>query len=149
MSEKLRWVLDVVSSDDYLRDHVHYIANYDERLAYALSVGSNIAINTPIVGLEACGTSWEKDIANLNLLVSTHDGGVADAPTDSYLSISGLDETEELEALYLRMGEAAEAWMNDYDLEYWISRELAAYLPVISGARMLNDYLDYLFPDRN
>lgn len=141
-------VLNKVATDDYLREHVHYIANYDERLAYALSVGSNVAINVPIVGLEACGTSWEKDIANWNLLVSTHDGGVADAPTDSYLSVSGEDENAELYDLYHRMSEAAAAWANDFDLEYWVRQQLAAYLPVISGARMLHDYLDYLLPEK-
>ena len=35
---------------------------------------------------------------------------------------------------------------NDFDLEFIIKQQLSAYLPVISGARMLKDYLDYLFP---
>ena len=146
MSGKLRHVLKLIESDSYLRSHVHYIANYDEELAYGLSVGSNVAINLPIVGLEACGTSWMKDIANFNLLISTHDGGVADASINSYLNVSGTDESEELEMLYQRMEEAMSAWDNDFDLEFLQKKQLAAYLPVISGARMLNDYLDYLFP---
>ena len=146
MSAKLGHILEVVARDDYLKDHVHYLADYDEKLAYGLSVGANVAINLPIVGLEACGTSWMKDVANLNLLISTHDGGVADAPISSYLNVTGLDEDEELEVLYQRMEEAAMAWSNDFDLEFLTKRQLSAYLPTISGARMLNDYLDYLFP---
>lgn len=146
MSSKLKNILEVVARDDYLKDHVHYLADYDEKLAYGLSVGANVAINLPIVGLEACGTSWMKDVANLNLLISTHDGGVADAPISSYLNVTGLDEDEELEVLYQRMEEAAMAWSNDFDLEFLTKRQLSAYLPTISGARMLNDYLDYLFP---
>jgi len=129
----------------FLRTHVHYLPDYDEELAYALSVGSNISINTPIVGLEACGTSWMKDIGNFCLLISTHDGGVADCSQDSYLSISGKSEKEEIESLYLRMDEAASAWKNDFDLEYWIRTELSNYLPIISGTRMMKDYLEYLF----
>ena len=43
------------------------------------------------------------------------------------------DEAEEATNLYRQMVVAAEAWKNDFDLEYWIHRELAAYLPIISG----------------
>ena len=35
---------------------------------------------------------------------------------------------------------------NDFDLEYMTRKQLTAFLPVISGARMLQDYIDYLFP---
>ena len=146
MATKLHHLLETVHHDDYLRTHVHYIADYDEKLAFALSVGSNAAINIPIVGLEACGTSWEKDIANLNLLISTHDGGVADASKNAYLNVSGNDQSEELLELYSRMNEAIQIWDNDFDLEFLIKKQLIAYLPVISGARMMKDYLDYLFP---
>lgn len=146
MSKKLYDVLNTVDKDDYLRDHVHYIADYDEKLAYALSVGSNAAINIPIVGLEACGTSWMKDIGNLNTLISTHDGGVADASVNSYFNVTGMDESEELDMLYQRMEEAIATWENDFDLEFVTRRQLEAFLPVISGARMMHDYLDFLFP---
>lgn len=146
MYGKLQHLLGLVEHDSYLKEHVHYLADYDELLAYGLSVGSNTAINVPIVGLEACGTSWMKDIANMNLLISTHDGGVADASINSYLNVSGSSEDEELDMLYQRMEEAIAAWSNDFDLEYLIRRQLAAYLPVISGARMMQEYLDYLFP---
>ena len=145
MSAKLAWVLDTVENDEYLREHVFYIPDYDERLAYALSAGGNAAINIPIVGLEACGTSWMKDMANLDFLISTHDGGVADGPQSAYLNVSGSDENEELAALYRRMEEALEAYDNDFDLEYLLKQQLAAFLPVISGTRMLRDYIDYLF----
>ena len=146
MMAKLQKVLHIVDKDDYLREHVHYIADYDEKLAYGLSCGSNAAINVPIVGLEACGTSWMKDIANFNVLISTHDGGVADGSINAYLNVSGENEDGELSSLYERMEEAILAWQNDFDLEYMMRRQLIAFLPVISGARMLKDYLDFLFP---
>ena len=146
MSGKLKRLLEAVSTDAYLAEHVHYIPDYDEKLAYALSVGSNVAINVPIVGLEACGTSWMKDVANWGLLISTHDGGVADGSINAYLNVSGNDETAEVDMLYQRMEEAIQAWQNDFDLEMLIRQQLATFLPVISGARMLRDYLDYLFP---
>lgn len=146
MSGKLKNLLEAVAGDDYLREHVHYIADYDEKLAFGLSCGCNAAINIPVVGLEACGTSWMKDIANLNLLISTHDGGVADGSSKAYLNVSGVNEDEELDALYRRMSEAVAIWENDFDLEFEIKTELAEFLPTISGARMMQDYLDYLFP---
>lgn len=147
MAKILTEILEVVNADDFLREHVHYIADYDEKLAYALSVGSNVAINVPIVGLEACGTSWEKDVGNLNLLISTHDGGVADGSTSDYLSVRGMGEDEEALELYRRMEEAGEAWQNGEKLSSLIQKQLSGFLPVISGARMLKDYLDYLLPE--
>ena len=146
MMNKLAHILEIVQSDEYLRTHVHYYADYDEELAYGLSCGSNVAINVPIVGLEACGTSWMKDVANLNLLISTHDGGVADGSINDYLNVSGTDEAAELDSLYQRMEEAIAIWNNDFDLEFTIRKQLRAFLPVVSGSRMLQDYLDYLFP---
>ena len=145
MMSRLNDVLDIISHDEYLKDHVHYIPDYDEELARALSVGSNVSVNIPIVGLEACGTSWMKDVGNLCLLVSTHDGGVADGPRDSYLSVEGNTEAEELASIYEKMEDAASAWENDFELEFWTKKQLSAFLPVISGTRMLKDYFDYLF----
>jgi starch phosphorylase len=146
MLRKLNHILEVVRKDDYLRDHVHYLYDYDEKLAYGLSVGSNVAINIPIVGLEACGTSWMKDVANMNILISTHDGGVADASNKSYLNVSGVDDHEELNNLLQRMEESIAIWSSDFDLEYMIKLQLTNFLPIISGTRMMKDYLDYLFP---
>lgn len=146
MIHKLYALLSKIDQDDYLRTHVHYLSDYDEELAYGLSCGSNTSINIPIVGLEACGTSWMKDVANFDILISTHDGGVADASINSYLNVSGNDESEELDMLYQRMEESISIWENDYDLEYTIKTQLKNFLPVISGARMMKDYLDYLFP---
>lgn len=143
----LNEILSAVAKDEFLASHVHYLANYDEKLAYALSVGCNIAINVPIVGLEACGTSWEKDVANMNLLISTHDGGVADGSASAYLNVHGLGEDEEIGELYRRMEEALSVWESGFDLELLVQKQLAEFLPVISGSRMLSDYLNYLLPE--
>ena len=145
MFKKLMDLLKLIDSDPILRERVHYLPDYDEELGYALSLGANASINTPIVGLEACGTSWMKDIANMGLLISTHDGGVADCSADNYVTIDGKNESQEVAELYRQMEVAAKAWRNDFDLEYWIHKELAAYLDVISGTRMMRDYLNFLF----
>ncbi len=145
MADKLKKLLATVDSHPVLKKRVHYLPDYDEELGRALSVGANVSINTPIVGLEACGTSWMKDIINLGILISTHDGGVADCPSDAYLCVKGDNEAQEVESLYQRMEEAAKAWRSDFDLEAIVKTELKNYVPVISGSRMLRDYLDYLF----
>lgn len=144
MAEKLRWILEAVGTDDYLRDHVHYLADYDERLAYGLSVGCNIAINIPKVGLEACGTSWMKDVANLNFLVSTHDGGVADVQSKYYFPVHGENYEAERDSLYYWMENALKCWEKDFDLEFRMGMQLYGMLPVISGERMMREYLDFV-----
>ena len=145
MFGKLMNTLQLIDRHPILRERVHYLPDYDEDLGLGLSLGANSSINTPIVGLEACGTSWMKDIANLGLLISTHDGGVADMPSDNYLTIDGKTEAIETENLYKQMEVAARAWRNDEELEYWVRKELKAYLDICSGTRMMRDYLNYLF----
>ncbi|MBP5656043.1 alpha-glucan family phosphorylase [Candidatus Saccharibacteria bacterium] len=145
MFGKLMNTLHLIDSHPVLRERVHYLPDYDEELGLGLSLGANSSINTPIVGLEACGTSWMKDIANMGLLISTHDGGVADMPSDNYLTVDGKTEEQETENLYKQMEVAAKTWRYDEELELWIRKELLAYLDICSGTRMMRDYLNYLF----
>ena len=145
MAGRLSELLKKIEHHPVLKKRVFYFPDYNESLSYALSTASNISINIPIVGLEACGTSWMKDIINQNILISTADGGVADCSSDNYYHVSGRIEEDEIASLYQRLEEAAMAWQNDFELEYIIKKELSAYLPVISGSRMLKDYLDYIF----
>ena len=148
MYQRLIDVLKLIDNDPVLRERVHYIQDYDEELGRALAVGSDIAINVPMIGLEACGTSWEKDIANLKLLISTSDGGVADVKPIACLEVTGHNYEDEVKSLYVNMYKAATIIGNDTMLLHHIHRQLSAYLPIISGARMLKDYLKFLFPKR-
>ncbi len=145
MTKKLSDLLAIINNHPILKKRVFYFADYDEKLSYALSVGSNISINVPKVGLEACGTSWMKDVANLGVLISTADGGVADCANNNYYCVKGQVEEDEISSLYQCLKEALASWNNDFELEYMIKRELQNFLPIISGARMLKDYLNYLF----
>lgn len=149
MYQRLLEILRMVDGDVVLRQRVHYIQDYDEEVGRALAVGSDIAINVPIIGLEACGTSWEKDIANLKVLISTSDGGVADIKPIACMEVSGNNYEAEVASLYTNMYKAAVAVKNDIMLEKNIRRQLKAYLPIISGARMMKDYLKFLFPPRS
>ena len=146
MYQKLLEVLKLIDNDPVLKERVHYIQDYDEELGRALAIGSDASINIPIVGLEACGTSWEKDIANLKLLISTSDGGVADIQPIACLEVTGRNYEAEVSSLYVNMHKAAAILKNDQLLEKHIRHQLSNYLPIISGARMMKDYLKFIFP---
>ena len=145
MRATLNAVLSKIDSDDFLRERIHFIQDYDEQLGFALAVGSDVAINVPIVGLEACGTSFMKDLANLKLLISTADGGVADILPTPCLEVSGVNYDQEVLAFYVQMWRAIRILKDDTLLEKQIQHQLRAYLPVVSGARMMKDYLDLVF----
>lgn len=143
--DHLQIMLNSISEDPVLRERVHYITDYDESLSYAMSAGSDISINVPEVGWEACGTSFMKDIANLTLLISTNDGGVADIEPPAIMLVSGDNYEEEIVSLYSNMRAAAAIVRDDIRWHEEASRELSAYLPIICGARMVRDYLRFLF----
>ena len=146
MYQKLLEVLKLIDNDPVLKERVHYMQDYDEELGRALAIGSDASINIPIVGLEACGTSWEKDVANLKLLISTSDGGVADVQPIACLEVTGRNYEAEVSSLYVNMHKAAAILKNDQLLEKHIRHQLSNYLPIISGARMMKDYLKFIFP---
>ncbi|NCU40402.1 alpha-glucan family phosphorylase [Candidatus Saccharibacteria bacterium] len=145
MYTRMQELLEMVDEDPFLKERVHFIQDYDEELGRALAVGADVAINVPEVGLEACGTSWEKDIANLGILISTPDGGVADVTPLACLEVRGATYAEEVASLYVQMNHAGRVLADDDLLQKLIYRQLSAYLPVISGARMMKDYLRFLF----
>ena len=145
MRATLNSVLSKIESDDFLRERVHFIQDYDEELGLALAVGSDVSINVPIVGLEACGTSFMKDLANLKMLISTADGGVADISPAPCLEVSGANYNDELKSLYLQMNRAGQIFKDDYLLEKQIRKQLKGYVPVVSGSRMMKDYLRLIF----
>jgi starch phosphorylase len=145
MRKTLHTLLSKIENDELLRERVHFIQDYDEELGLALAVGSDVAINVPIVGLEACGTSFMKDLANLKLLISTADGGVADVSPTPCLEVVGANYEAEVRSLYEQMNRAARISNNPEILAKQIRRQLAEYVPVVSGARMIKDYLHLIF----
>lgn len=59
-----------------------FVPDYDLDLAAMLVKGSDLWINTPIYGREACGTSGMKAIANGTLALSVADGWMAEVEID-------------------------------------------------------------------
>ena len=140
MKHELQRLLWLIDSHPTLKERVHYIQDYDEEVGRALAVGADCAINIPVVGMEACGTSWMKDIANFKVLISTPDGGVADVEPIECLEVSG----DEHRVLYERMIEAAGIIRNSEAYRSEIIREVGSYLHVVSGPRMMAEYLKLL-----
>lgn len=146
MVNDLHQILTMVDNNPILKERVHYIQNYDEEVGFALATGGDCAINVPIVGQEACGTSWMKDIANCKILISTIDGGVADIDPPVYLAVTGSSYQQEADMLYRQIEQACNIIDDNECLKYQIIKQLQAYLPIISGSRMVVDYLNLRFP---
>lgn len=167
MRSELKRILSIIDQNPVLRSRVHFVQDYDEDLGRALVQGADASINTPTVmkggarvSTEACGTSWEKDIINNTILISTEDGGVADARLRAesagmvgfkspYLEITGASYPEEVDSLYGQIQKAARIVSNEDPKISWgdsVKGQLKAFLPVISSARMAKDYLDFGIP---
>jgi starch phosphorylase len=153
MKWKLLDILRRIDAHAILRARAHFVQDYDERLAKALVPAIDICFNTPEViregervNTEADGTFWKKAIAGNALLVSTRDGGVADIESESYFEIVGNNYEEELASLYANFERAVS---EIDDPEVWgrrVKAALADYLPILSGARMIADYVNLMFP---
>lgn len=65
-------------SEGKLKGYVIYLDSYDIELAQKMVSGSDVWLNTPFVGFEACGTSGMKAALNGTLLISTDDGWMAE-----------------------------------------------------------------------
>jgi glucan phosphorylase len=61
-------------SDRDLKGSMVYLERYSTDLSAILTSGADVWLNTPIVGLEACGTSGMKAALNGTLVCSTNDG---------------------------------------------------------------------------
>jgi alpha-glucan phosphorylase-like protein len=142
MKEALQKMLLTANGNDVLRKRVIYIEDYDEEVGRAISIGSDVAINVPIVGKEACGTSWEKDLINGKRLNATVDGGIADVEAPIvYLDVKGDDRHQEADSLLNNLEESIESTRDDDRYIANIINQLYEYLPTILGARMMGDYL--------
>jgi len=138
MKGELTRLLQTIDENDTLRARVHYVQDYDEQVGRALSVGADCAINVPVVGQEACGTSFMKDIANFKVLISTADGGVADVEPIACLEV----EDDEINSLYEKVDEAARIVRDDEHYRQLLMHQLKGYAPVFSGARMMGQYME-------
>ena len=145
MKEEIARIMSLVDSDNALKQRVHFIQDYDDEVAKYLAQGAHIFINTPKVGNEACGTSWMKAMINCSMVISTKDGGIADLDTTSYLTVTGQNYPQEVASTYRQFEKALNIINSDTEWRNFVLEQLKTYLPIISGARMMSEYLDLLF----
>jgi starch phosphorylase len=148
----LQRILRIIDQNIILEKRVHFVVNYNWQLARYLG-GADIILNTPIPGWEACGTSWEKAIANWLLLCSTRDGGVADVfftnhkykKSPPFFEIKGTDDKRAAQSLYKNLDQMTKILDNPKQWRRTVIKQLAAFLPTISGTRMMLEYLNLRF----
>lgn len=138
-----------LSRSDEFKDHLTFIPNYNLEVARYLVRGSDVWLNTPIEGYEACGTSGMKAALNGVLQCSTNDGWVREVDwsnagwiLDSKHISESLYETIENEIIPLFANRQA-----DYP-EQWVQRMIESSKIITSGystQRMLNDYYAQLY----
>ncbi len=73
MLDAIRFLLD-----SELGEYITYLPDYNINLAKIMTSGTDVWLNTPVVGFEACGTSGMKASLNGVLPCSTKDGWVAE-----------------------------------------------------------------------
>lgn len=148
----LQQILYKIDQNKILKKRVHFVVNYNWQLTKYFG-GADIILNTPVPGWEACGTSWEKAVANWLLLCSTRDGGVADVFfTDNkyktappFFEITGTNDKRAARSLYKNLDLMAKIIDNPYRWKRTVIKQLAAFLPIISGTRMMLEYLSLRF----
>lgn len=62
------------------------IPNYDMRISKILKIGADVWLNTPRVGMEACGTSGQSAGANGVINMSTIDGWMCEEDLDNFFA---------------------------------------------------------------
>lgn len=157
MKYRIQRVLQSIESDQELSDRITYIQDYDEEVGKRLTAGCDAWVNTPRLGLEACGTSIFKAIANETIVVSIPDGGMRDMPDGHYIHVTGQDRAEQRQSLYdgLRQVSHLAKRKDAFDEEEqrvrewaeFVKRQHRDYARIISGARMAGNYAEGAVPE--
>ncbi len=138
-----------LSRSDRFRDYLTFIPNYNLEVANYLVRGSDVWLNTPIVGYEACGTSGMKAALNGVLQCSTNDGWVREPNWDQVGWI--LDSEHISESLYDTIEQEIIPLYAKREQGYptqWAERMVKSSNIIqdnYSMQRMLNDYCVQLY----
>jgi len=157
MKVRLREMLKKIDEDQELKQMVTFVQDYDEDLGKMLTAGCDIWVNTPVPGREACGTSTFKAIVNDAILVSIPDGGMIDNKDGIYVRVTGNTREEQRISLYQGLRIAGKLLTQPSDSLDEIKKKTVAwgkfvngqhksYAKIISGSRMMMDYLNFGFP---
>lgn len=138
-------------ASDELRGKMVFLEKYSTQISSMMISGADVWLNTPIVGLEACGTSGMKAALNGVLQCSTNDGWLPEVDLekigfmldDKYVSLSLVDTiANHIVPLYYRhLGDRGvnSIWRSKME---W-SRE--TILHHFGSDRMLRDYIEKIY----
>lgn len=133
-----------------LSDHVVFLPNYNLRLAQLLTAGSDVWLNTPIKGQEACGTSGMKAGLNGALQCAISDGWTEELDLANVgFSISPVDSAADL---YDTLEHKIIPLYYDRDANglpvTWVSmmqKTITAVSSNFTAGRMMHDYVTKLY----
>lgn len=131
-------------------NHITFLPDYNLETAGYLTKGSDVWLNTPKEGYEACGTSGMKSGLNGVLQCTTNDGWVREVSWNDIGWI--LDNNHISESLYETIEQKIIPLYNQRNQDYlpiqWIERMISTSLLVRNGyssKRMLNEYYQKLY----
>jgi alpha-glucan phosphorylase-like protein len=132
-----------------LAGHAIYVPNYNIDVANKLVRGSDVWINTPVLGMEASGTSGMKAIANGVLQLTAEDGWAAEVEWDGIgFKLDGNDISN---SMYFRLEEDVVPMFYHRDEngvpQDWLKlmRKSIELSKQYSATRMMNDYKEKLY----
>ncbi|MEN9407505.1 MAG: hypothetical protein RLZZ455_721 [Candidatus Parcubacteria bacterium] len=132
-------------AENELKEYIVYLPNYDLELAKLMVAGSDVWINTPVVGFEACGTSGMKAALNGTLPVSTRDGWVEEA---EFFRVGWIAENENVNKSIFELLEKEILPMYYNNPEEWtahMQNARAMALNQFSATRMLREYIQKMY----
>lgn len=139
-----------LSQSDRFKDVLTFLPNYNLDTAQHLVSGSDVWLNTPMEGYEACGTSGMKAAVNGVLQCTTNDGWVREV---SWKDIGWILDNDKIsESVYLMIEhEIVPTFMQRNDRNYpvqWIERMITSSEIVrrnYSSRRMVDEYKSQLY----
>jgi glycogen phosphorylase len=146
--EQLHSVLNTIANNELFKKRIFFAPDWEPEFAQKLIAATSIWLNTPEVGLEACGTSGMKAAFGGALLVSTKDGFLAQLPPEAYYAIDGpTNSQEEFDSYYTQFEKAVK---DTQDVETWANQVKLLWknglLDIASGSRMLGTYNIHMLP---
>lgn len=142
----IRQIIQIMS--DSLSGHALYVPDYSIEVAQNLVKGSDVWLNTPEYGREACGTSGMKALSNGVLQCTVADGWTAEVEwggmgwvinhEKTVESVYELLENEIVPLFYTRENDLPVAWIERMKKSITASQQFSA-------ARMLKEYQEKLY----
>ncbi|QQR49957.1 alpha-glucan family phosphorylase [Candidatus Nomurabacteria bacterium] len=124
-----------------------FLPNYNLDIASLMTSGTDIWLNTPMIGSEACGTSGMKALLNGSLPLSTRDGWIAEVAMENIGWI--IDEpnigSKLLDVVEQEIIPTYYAHIKNQNESDWIKRMKAGrelILEKFSASRMLRAYIE-------